>query len=169
MKRSHARKLARLSWRDFRALYEGMLSGPLLAWYNQNKARAQDVAGGALSEAQQAARGALPMTDWGKWSAYDDEGWTKQKVYFFEEWDTSSHPHNHGVMVFAAKEKDESDWDTKRDRPKVKTRYVVQVSYGPYGEAVEEVEMPFGTRLPQAKAEALRIASPIYRRGELIL
>lgn len=83
-----------------------------------------------------------------KWHSYEDDDFMRQTVHTLAV--DSSSPY-HSVKVFSS----------KKIHPVAmlkRTQHTAQVCCGAYGETVYEVDLPFGTKLAEAKAKAVAMA-----------
>ncbi len=91
-----------------------------------------------------------------KWSHFNDNI-TKAKVSWLGEFRALTNRFYHAIEIYTDKVK-------KYDR--YATRHTIKIACGPYGEAGEQIELPLGTKLKDAKIKAMQIATGVEAEGE---
>jgi hypothetical protein len=86
-----------------------------------------------------------------KWYSYYDDV-LNQKVYWFGDYREGTHPEHKSIMIFSNKERECKGSD------RMLTRHTISLTYGPYGETGMQKDLPFGTKISDAKRVALDYA-----------
>ena len=101
------------------------------------------------------------------WTKIEDFDFMGNTRHYLGEYRAAFHPEYRGLEVVTEKVKTgetRSSIDSRgrcRDTPITRVRHTIYICFGPYGEAVCEESLPFGTTLSQAKAAAIEAARQI--------